>query len=140
MIIGSGGHYPNRFRQLDRCRTPPRLRGIYNGGRFRYSFFWASRYDTYGIKGLLGETRDMNQGDGTGRLHKQRQGVCHRCGWSGPVAKVGRGDRKRLKIGRSYGRLCSECTDDLIRSQSTSPRAQGAGRAKSKAVRDRNVA
>ncbi len=44
-----------------------------------------------------------------GRPRKHRPGVCHRCGWSGPVSKVRRADRRRTGTGRAFGRLCEEC-------------------------------
>ena len=50
---------------------------------------------------------------------RRRPGVCHRCGWTGSVSKVNRADRKRLKSGRSFGRLCDECIDELLRHQAT---------------------
>ena len=48
------------------------------------------------------------------RLGKERGGVCHRCGWSGPVTRIGRADRRRMRTGRAFGRLCSDCVDDLL--------------------------
>jgi hypothetical protein len=49
---------------------------------------------------------------GEGRGH--RPGVCHRCGWSGLVFKPSRADRRRLKIGRTLGRICDECAASLL--------------------------
>ena len=51
-------------------------------------------------------------GSGEGRTH--RPGVCHRCGWSGLVFKPSRADRRRLKIGRTFGRICDECAASLL--------------------------
>ena len=48
----------------------------------------------------------------------RRYGVCHRCGWVGMVDPVRRRDRRRLQTGRSFGRLCQECTTDLLRASS----------------------
>jgi len=51
---------------------------------------------------------------GSGRRRTYRPGVCHRCGWSGPVSRVTRADRRRLKTGRAFGRVCDECIDTLL--------------------------
>jgi hypothetical protein len=53
--------------------------------------------------------------DGIEELRKQRQGVCHRCGWTGIVGEVHGHDRRSLKIGHRFGRLCRECVTDLHR-------------------------
>lgn len=45
----------------------------------------------------------------------QRHGVCHRCGWRGEVAKVRRRDRRRSNSETAYGRLCQECSTELLR-------------------------
>ena len=51
---------------------------------------------------------------GSGQLRRHRPGVCHRCGWRGLVSKLTRADRRRLKIGRTFGRICDECADSLL--------------------------
>jgi len=53
--------------------------------------------------------------NGIEELRRQRQGVCHRCGWTGFVGVVRRPDRKRLHTGHQFGRLCHECVADLVR-------------------------
>ncbi len=53
----------------------------------------------------------------TNNFHRHRYGVCHRCGWKGSVAKVGRHERALLGTNRTYGRLCDECVADLLRSK-----------------------
>ena len=45
---------------------------------------------------------------------KVRDGVCHRCGWSGRVARIGRHQRKILKFDRAYSFLCADCVNDLL--------------------------
>ena len=55
--------------------------------------------------------------DGIRELRGQRQGVCHRCGWTGIVGVVSRSLRKSMGTGRSYGRLCRDCVCDLDRAQ-----------------------
>jgi hypothetical protein len=55
-----------------------------------------------------------NSGIDTVRLFKGRFGVCHRCGWSGLVGKVGRRDSGRITSGAANGRLCHECATDLV--------------------------
>ena len=82
----------------------------------------------------------MSPEAGNGRLYKQTSGVCHRCGWRGPVSKVGRNDRKHLHIDRSYGRLCADCASDLLRHQSGQPAHQAARKTRLKLHRDRDVA
>jgi|NGEPerStandDraft_6_1074524.scaffolds.fasta_scaffold37557_4 hypothetical protein len=82
----------------------------------------------------------MSPGDEARMVPKARQGVCHRCGWSGTVAEVRRDDRKRMNTGRMYGRLCSECVDDLLHNQSFLRSPEATGRANLKALRDRDVA
>lgn len=51
---------------------------------------------------------------GNDDMRKQRYGTCHRCGWKGSVSKVDRQDRKQLGTGRTFGRLCDDCVDDLL--------------------------
>ncbi len=80
----------------------------------------------------------MSPEDGSSHLYKQRYGVCHCCGWKGPVSKVGRHDRKRLNIDRAYGRLCSDCAADLLLHRSGASTAGGDRTLK--AVNDRDVA
>ena len=99
-----------------------------------------SRYDSYGVQGDHADTTFMSELEQTGRPHKQRPGVCHRCGWTGPVSKVGRVDRKRLKAGKSFGRLCDECIDDLLRQQSAGEGTQAHRKARLKVLRHRDVA
>lgn len=53
--------------------------------------------------------------NGIEELRGQRQGVCHRCGWTGIVGTVHRHDRKRLHVGHQFGRLCRDCAGDLTR-------------------------
>jgi hypothetical protein len=62
-----------------------------------------------------------DQEDLIGRFKKRRYGACHRCGWSGAVAKVGRRERRLLKSGHEFGRLCDECVGDLIHDDAKDP-------------------
>jgi ribosomal protein L34E len=82
----------------------------------------------------------MSPGDKSRKDRKRRRGVCHRCGWSGTVVKVRRNERKRLDTGRMYGRLCSECVDDLLHHQSSLRSTEATGRASLKVLRNRDVA
>jgi hypothetical protein len=75
---------------------------------------------------------------GNERVRRWRYGTCHRCGWKGPVAKVGRQDRKRLLTGRALGRLCDACINDLLRRQAAPAGQTKFGRLK--ASRNRHVA
>jgi hypothetical protein len=54
---------------------------------------------------------------GIQELRGQRQGVCHRCGWAGIVGVVRGRDRRILKTGHRFGRLCQECVNDIVRAQ-----------------------
>jgi len=87
-----------------------------------------------GLMRVMSETR--SEGRNGGRPH--RPGVCHRCGWSGSVSKVMRADRRRMKMGRAFGRLCDECTDVLL-GRPSADTAVSQPR-KSKLVHRRNVA
>jgi hypothetical protein len=83
--------------------------------------------------------------DGIEELRGQRQGVCHRCGWPGIVGQVRGRDRRILKTGHRFGRLCQECVSDVLRAQPVfrstySVAAVKAGRAAAKAGRIRQVA
>jgi hypothetical protein len=40
-------------------------------------------------------------------------GVCHRCGWSGAVSRVGLRSRRKLGTGMAFGRLCDDCVTAL---------------------------
>lgn len=55
-----------------------------------------------------------NRHEGSGRDRPHRAGVCHRCGWSGSVCRVARADRRRMKNGRAFGRLCDPCIEALL--------------------------
>lgn len=68
---------------------------------------------------------------------KRRYGTCHRCGWKGSVARVDRHDRKRLRTGRTFGRLCEECASELLETQALPGEAKPGRR---KFVRNRHVA
>ena len=59
----------------------------------------------------MGEESTSARGVG-GRTH--RPGVCHRCGWRGPVTKVTRADRRQMQTGRAFGRICAECRVALL--------------------------
>jgi hypothetical protein len=50
----------------------------------------------------------------TGVSHRHWQGVCHRCGWSGAVSRVGLRDRRRFGGGMAFGRLCDDCANTLL--------------------------
>jgi hypothetical protein len=78
----------------------------------------------------LSETRS----EGTHGSRAQTPGVCHRCGWRRPVSKVMRADRRRMKTGRAFGRLCDECAGVLLGTPAASRPA------KPKLVHGRNVA
>ncbi len=56
----------------------------------------------------------MSRRGTNGGMRKQRPGVCHRCGWAGPVSKVARADRRQMKTGKEFGRLCAECVEYLV--------------------------
>jgi hypothetical protein len=49
------------------------------------------------------------------KRHDEVVGACHRCGWSGPVTKVRRRDRRALGTRHAFGRLCADCVDELRR-------------------------
>jgi hypothetical protein len=55
--------------------------------------------------------------DGIEELRGQRQGVCHRCGWTGMVGEVHGHDRRSLRTGHRFGRLCQECVIDIRQAQ-----------------------
>ena len=82
----------------------------------------------------------MNEHEDSGRTRKQRSGVCHRCGWTRPVSKVGQVDRKRLGTGRSFSRLCDECIDDLLHQQSAAKGKNAPRKTKLRVLRHRDVA
>jgi hypothetical protein len=82
----------------------------------------------------------MSQVEDGGRLHRQTVGACHRCGWRGPLSKVTRQDRKRLALGRTYGRICRDCALDLSISAISDDTSVRTGTATLKAVHDRDVA
>lgn len=69
---------------------------------------------------------------------KQRPGVCHRCGWKGLVSKVSRRQRKQLRTGHTFGRLCRDCLIELAYVASIP--ADQKKPARLKAVRNRKVA
>lgn len=69
---------------------------------------------------------------------KQKVGVCHRCGWSGPVQRVTRSIRSELHIGHQYGRLCADCMHDLAVGRSAPDHP--VTRHKVSALKSRNVA
>lgn len=82
----------------------------------------------------------MNVHNAAHGAKKHRHGVCHRCGWASQVSRVTRQLRKRLQIGRSFGRLCDDCLNDLEQHPSTAAgRQTGQGR-KLRSNRQRDVA
>jgi hypothetical protein len=83
--------------------------------------------------------------DRIGELRGQRQGVCHRCGWVGIVGEVHGRERRILRTGHRFGRLCEECVNDVLRAQPVfrstySIAAVKAARAPAKTGRIRQVA
>lgn len=82
----------------------------------------------------------MSPGDRVSMTRKRVPGVCHRCGWGGFVTKVRRRDRKLLRIGRTYGRLCQECCHDLLVNRSASEGTKGVGGGRLKGIRESDVA
>ena len=46
---------------------------------------------------------------GNDRNESPRYGVCHRCGWKGPVTKIHVTTRIVQPPLRGYGRLCADC-------------------------------
>jgi hypothetical protein len=83
--------------------------------------------------------------DRIGELRGQRQGVCHRCGWAGMVGEIHVRERRILRTGHRFGRLCEECVGDVLRAQPVfrstySIAAVKAGRAPAKTGRIRQVA
>ena len=91
----------------------------------------------HGVPNHFVDIKFMKEHEGSGRTRKQRPGVCHRCGWTQPVSKIGRVERKRLGTGRSFSRLCDECIDELLRlaDSKDAPR-----KTKLKVLRNRDVA
>jgi hypothetical protein len=51
----------------------------------------------------------MNVEQNLGIVRHWREGVCHRCGWRGPVGKIGRRYRHQLKPVVNFRRLCEDC-------------------------------
>ena len=51
----------------------------------------------------------------------QQRGVCHRCGWDGPVCQIPLTDLRHLKSAVAFGRVCDECASELF-SPRCSPR------------------
>ena len=94
----------------------------------------------HGVQIQFADIKFMKEHEDSGRTRKQRPGVCHRCGWTQPVSKIGRMDSKRLGTGRTFRRLCDECFDDLLRQQSTAEGKNAPRRAKLKVLRHRDVA
>jgi hypothetical protein len=90
------------------------------------------------VQARKGDT--MVHGNHAGMPSKMRHGTCHRCGWSGAVVKIGRPERTLLKSGHSYGRLCGECIDDLVRTQSQVPVVQETEKPNLRAVAHLDVA
>jgi len=98
----------------------------------------ADRYQIHEVSGQRGGVQVIQPEDGTTGAGRASSGVCHRCGWRGPVAKVGRADRKRLHTGRTFGRLCDDCVNDLLHQQDGSVNQRKPARLRS--VRHRDVA
>jgi hypothetical protein len=64
----------------------------------------------------------MTSDKSEGGYLRSRRGVCHRCGWKGSVTKLARRERARLDA-KEFGRLCSDCVDDLVRIASAPAKA-----------------
>jgi hypothetical protein len=47
-------------------------------------------------------------------LGRQHPGVCHRCGWNGPVCSIPLRGLRHLKTAVAFGRICEECAEDLL--------------------------
>jgi len=75
-----------------------------------------------GFRASILNAKFVSSQEGSGRIRKRRPGVCHRCGWAGSVSKIGRADRRRMKTGRAFGRLCDDCVDDLLDQRSAGVR------------------
>jgi hypothetical protein len=60
-------------------------------------------------------------------LRRQPDGVCHRCGWSGPVCPIPLKGLRYLKSAVAFGRICDECAEDLF--SNPCPSRPSAGRA-----------
>jgi hypothetical protein len=97
-------------------------------GGWLYSSRPGSRYQRYGHDCRSTVGKSMTDRD-SGEIQRATYGTCHRCGWTGQVSRVGRGDRKLLNVGWAYGRLCSQCTTDLMR-LAREPRAEGSKRSR----------
>ncbi len=69
---------------------------------------------------------------------KHRPGVCHRCGWKGPVVRVSRRLRRELHTGHTYGRLCDDCVAELVAEPTAAADQKKPARLRS--VRNRKVA
>jgi hypothetical protein len=64
---------------------------------------------------VIGHPETASTGPGRGRrLRRHRFGVCHRCGWTTLVSRVGRDDHRHSGMGRTFGRLCDDCFDALL--------------------------
>jgi len=74
------------------------------------------------------------------KIQRHRHGVCHRCGWSGSVTKVGRRLRAQFRTSQVYGRLCDECIQDLLRGEGSARSEQVPGSGRSKVSNDLDVA
>jgi len=92
----------------------------------------------YGVQNPFVDIKSMNEHEDSERTRKQRPGVCHRCGWTRPVSKVGRADRKSLST--SFRRLCDECIDDLRRQRSAGKSTDAPRKTKLRVLRHRDVA
>ncbi len=66
------------------------------------------------MRGSRVPSRGSGECTSGGRMRKHRFGVCHRCGWTGPVSRVGRGQRRCMGTGRAFGRLCDDCIESLL--------------------------
>jgi hypothetical protein len=73
--------------------------------------------------------------DGIQELRGQRQGVCHRCGWAGIVGTVHGRDRRILRTGYRFGRLCQECVNDIVRARPGFPSTHAVAAVKAGRVR-----
>jgi hypothetical protein len=90
------------------------------------------------VRNTFVDMKFMNEHPDGRPIRKQRSGVCHRCGWTQPVSKVGRADRQRLVT--SFRRLCDECFDDLCRNHVGNQGSKASRQAKLRVLRHRDVA
>jgi hypothetical protein len=82
----------------------------------------------------------MNVMQNLGIVRHWRDGVCHRCGWRGPVGKISRRSRHRLKPVVNFGRLCDDCVTTFLHGRTVVSHPHWGRRPEPKHERRRQVA